>query len=105
MNKMVFARWLAVLGILGGIVIATGLPFIVLVHGADLGGFARTFLVTIAIGAGAILAIISAVVGITVPTAISGGGIDLDKAIENGCCNGPSGEPCCEEPAATDGDA
>ena len=37
MNTIHFPRWLATVGILGGVAIALGVPYIVLAYGADLG--------------------------------------------------------------------
>ena len=77
MNEMRFPRWLAALGVLGGVAIALGLSYLVLVHGGDLSSGAKVAMVITGVLAGGILALASAVVGITVPTIATHSGIDL----------------------------
>ncbi len=82
MNEMRFPRWLAGFGVLGGVVIALGLPWLVLVHGGDLSDGAKLTLIILGLAAGSLMGIASAVVGITIPTAVSSGGLDLSRI----CC-------------------
>lgn len=83
MSEMRFPRWLAAVGVLGGVAIALGLPWITLVYGSDLGG-AKVAIIILALIAGCTLAAISAVVGITIPTAVRGA-IAIPAVIPN-CC-------------------
>jgi hypothetical protein len=85
---MRFPRWLAAVGVLGGVAIALGLPYVTLVYGSDLGG-AKVAIIILALIAGCTLAAISAVVGITIPTAISGG---VGMAGIPNCCAPPQGK-------------
>jgi hypothetical protein len=82
MNTIHFPRWLATMGILGGVAIAIGVPYIVLVFGGDLGSGAKVALVILSLVAGGLLAIVTAVVGITIPTRVTDAGIDFAAA----CC-------------------
>jgi hypothetical protein len=81
---MRFPRWLAGVGVVGGVAIALGLPWVTLVHGGDLGG-AKVAIIILALITGACLAGISAVVGITVPTALTGA-ISLGEDGVSVCC-------------------
>ncbi|MGD2116332.1 MAG: hypothetical protein PVG07_14855 [Acidobacteriota bacterium] len=81
-HEMRFTRWLAGFGVLGGVAIALGLPWLVLVQGADLADWIKMTLVILGLSAGTLTAIASAVVGITIPTTVRGVGIRLDPA----CC-------------------
>lgn len=83
MNEMRFPRWLAGFGVLGGVAIALGLPWLILVYGGDLSGGAKLTLIILALAAGTLMGIASAVVGITIPTAVSSGGLELDRL----CCS------------------
>jgi hypothetical protein len=83
MSEMRFPRWLAAVGVLGGVAIALGLPWVTLVYGSDLGG-AKVAIIILALIAGCALATISAVVGITIPTAVRGA-IAMPAVIPN-CC-------------------
>ena len=94
MNEVRFPRWLAAIGILGGVAIALGSAFVILAYGGDLSGGAKVALVILGLLAGSILAIASAVVGIAVPSVVTGGGIDLDR-----CC------PPSETPPTSKGTA
>lgn len=103
-SKLLFTRWLAAVGVLGGVAIALGLPYLVLAHGVGLGGGAQVTLIILALLVGASLAGVSAVVGITVPTAITGGGIGLACICEPECePRGPGGPGAAEEPAPQGG--
>ena len=82
MSEMRFPRWLAGFGVLGGVAIALGLPWLILVYGGDLSGRAQLTLIILGLLAGSLMGIASAVVGITIPAAVSSGGVKLDPA----CC-------------------
>jgi hypothetical protein len=82
MNEMYFPRWLAAIGVLGGVVISVGLPYVVLAHGGDLSSGARVAMVITGVLAGGILAIASAVVGIAVPAVVTRAGVDLEACCE-----------------------
>jgi hypothetical protein len=97
---MHFARWLAGFGVLGGVAIALGFTFLVLLYGAGLADWAKVILVILGLGAGTLTAIASAVVGITIPRSVHGGAVRLDPA----CCepppaageaSGPTDAECC----------
>jgi len=76
METMRFSNRLAFLGVGGGVIIALAFPFMILYLG--------TTLIILGLLVGAALAGAAAVVGITIPTAISGGGIDIEKLAS--CC-------------------
>ena len=78
MNEMRFPRWLAALGVLGGVAISLGSSYLVLVHGGDLSSGAKVAMVITAVLAGGILALASAVVGIALPAVVTRAGIDLE---------------------------
>lgn len=82
MNQMRYPRWLAALGELGGVVIALGLPYVVLAYGNGLSGSAKVGLIILGLLAGSLVAIVSVVVGIAVPSVVTGAGIKLDRT----CC-------------------
>lgn len=82
MSEMRFTRWLAGFGVLGGVAIALGLTWLVLVYGSDLSAGAKVALIILGLGAGTLVATVSAVVGITIPRTVSGAAIPLDLA----CC-------------------
>lgn len=84
MEQLRFANWVGLVGVVGGVLIALGFPLIILAYGLGLSTSVQTTLVIIGLLAGVILAGIAAVVGITVPTAISGG-VDIEKLA--GCCD------------------
>ena len=71
-DQIYFTRWLAAVGVIGGVAIALVLPYLVLVHGQYLGPRAQILLVVLAILAGILLAGVSAVVGIAVPHRVTG---------------------------------
>jgi hypothetical protein len=80
-NTIHFPRWLATAGILGGVAIALGVPYIVLAYGADLGSGAKTALIILGLIAGSLLALVTAVVGIAIPTRITDAGLEVAR-----CC-------------------
>lgn len=92
MNEMRFPRWLAALGVLGGVAISLGLSYLVLVHGGDLSSGAKVAMVITGLLAGGVLAIASAVVGIAVPTVVTRGGIDLDTCCPPAASESPRSE-------------
>jgi len=83
METMRFSNRLAFLGVGGGVIIALAFPFMILYFGGHLSGPVQTTLIILGLLVGATLAGASAVVGITIPTAINGG-IDIEKLA--GCC-------------------
>jgi len=104
MSELRFPRWLAAVGVFGGVSIALVLPVTVLLLGDDLSATAKLVVIILGMIIGSCLAGISAVVGITIPTAIHGGAIKIG---ENGvhlgslanCCqptaDGEKSESCC----------
>jgi hypothetical protein len=86
MTKILYSSMLGYLGVLGGVAIALGLPWIVLAYGADLSSAVRTTLIILGLVGGVILACASAVVGITIPTAIHGGKLDIERIAGGGAC-------------------
>jgi len=84
METMRFSNRLAFLGVGGGVIIALAFPFMILYLGSHLSGAVQTTLIILGLLVGAALAGAAAVVGITIPTAISGGGIDIEKLAS--CC-------------------
>jgi hypothetical protein len=87
---MRFSSVLGYFGLVGGLAIALGFPWMILRHGSELDGRAQVFLIFSALVVGAILAIASAVIGITIPTAIRNGKLDLNRYV-NGACGRPVG--------------
>jgi hypothetical protein len=113
MTELRFPRWLAGVGIFAGMMIALVIPVAVLMLGGDLTPSAKLVVIILALIIGGCVAGASAVVGITIPTAVAGGAL---KIIDNGgvsfgsiadCCqpkedSDPSGECCApsDEPPA-----
>ena len=85
MEQMRFANWVALVGVAGGVLIALGFPIVILFFGLGLSSPVQTTLVILGLLAGVALAAVAAVVGITIPTAISGGGFDIEKLAA--CCD------------------
>jgi hypothetical protein len=96
MSTMSFPRWLAGVGVLGGVVIALVLPYIVLIQANGLTSGAKLTLVILALLAGTALAGVSTVVGIALPTQIKNGALGL------AVCE-PECQPCetTETPSGT----
>jgi hypothetical protein len=68
-------------GALGGVVIAVGLPWMMLLYGQDLAAWVRPTVIILALILGGLLAAASVVVGITIPSALKS-----DKLQIGGCC-------------------
>jgi len=81
-NEVHFQRWISLFGVIGGVLIAVGLPFIVLVFGSDLSSGAKVALIILGLLAGSLIALASAVVGIAMPKTVRGAAIHLPV----GCC-------------------
>jgi len=64
----------AVIGTLGGVAVAAGLPAVILVYGANLGVTAQVTIIILALLLGATITAASAVLGIVIPTSAAGGG-------------------------------
>ena len=92
MNEIRYPRWLAGIGVLGGVAIALGMAYLVLAFGGDLSGGAKVALIILGLAAGSILALASAVVGIAMPSKVADAAIVLD-----GCCGPP------KTPSVTEG--
>ena len=86
MNDIRFPRWLAGVGVFGGVAIALGLPAVILTLGGGLAPRAQVTIIIFALIVGALLAAVSAIVGLAVPTTVKAAAIPLE------CC-----EPCCPE--------
>lgn len=63
----------AMVGVVGGVAVAAGLPTVILIYGAHLGVPAQVALVILALLIGGVVTVISAVLGIVIPTSASGG--------------------------------
>lgn len=96
MSEIRFVRWLAAVGVFGGVLIALVLPVVVLMLGEDLSSAAKLTVVILALIGGVVLAGVSAVVGITIPTAVSGAAF---KISENGGISLGSIADCCQPKA------
>lgn len=105
MTDLRFPRWLAAVGIFAGMMIALIVPVVVLMVGDDLTPSAKLVIMILALIIGGCVAGASAVVGITIPTAVSGAAIKItdDGNVSLGsiadCCR-PSekakpGTECC----------
>jgi len=81
-NEVHFQRWISLFGVMGGVVIAVGLPYIVLAFGSDLSSGAKVALIILGLSAGSLIALASAVVGIAMPKTVRGAAIHLPV----GCC-------------------
>ena len=99
METMRFSNRLAILGVAAGAAIALGFPFIILTVGGHLSGPVQTTLISLGLLVGATLAGASAVVGITIPTAI-GGGIDIERLAR--CCDDAGGKESRGETAGSE---
>lgn len=86
MSRMHFSNWLAFLGVVGGVAIALALPAVVVVWGQALSPTQQVLVIVLALLVGGAVAGISAVVGITIPTVVQDGRLNLDRS----CC------PPCE---------
>lgn len=76
-NEVHFQRWISLFGVMGGVVIAVGLPYIVLAFGSDLSSGAKVALIILGLLAGSLIALASAVVGIAMPKTVRGAAIQL----------------------------
>lgn len=88
-NEVHFQRWVSLVGVLGGVSIALGLPYIVLAFGGDLSSGAKVALVILGLAAGGLIALVSAVVGIAIPKTVRKAAIQLPV----GCCGPETTEP------------
>ena len=107
MTDLRFPRWLAAIGVFGGVMIALILPVVVLMLGNDLSARAKLTVIILAMIIGACLAGISAIVGITIPSTIAGAAIKIsENGITtlggNGCCI-PAEDCCPPDPQKPDG--
>jgi hypothetical protein len=82
MSKIHFSNWLAFLGVIGGVTMALGLPWIVLVYGPHLAEGVQLTVIILGLLGGGTLAVVSAFFGIVIPTAVTDGKLDL-----RGCCD------------------
>jgi hypothetical protein len=89
---MRFSGALGYFGVIGGVVIALGLPWLMLLYGQDLPVWVRPTVIILALLLGGLLAAASVVVGITIPSALKS-----DKLQIGSCCS--------HEPASTDEEA
>jgi len=87
MSTLQFSRWIALFGIIAGVAIAILLPYFVLSLATNWTGSAQLIVVILALLIGGIVAAAATVVGITIPTAVAGGALDIVKMT--------GGEPCC----------
>jgi hypothetical protein len=96
MSRKVFSSALGYVGALGGVVIAVGVPWIVLVYGGQLSSSVQATVIILALISGAVVAVASTIVGITIPTAIQGGKFEIGRCPDT-CCDD-------EEKAAPEGE-
>jgi hypothetical protein len=101
MSRFSASGLLGYFGILGGVAIALGLPWIVLAHGASLSEGARLTVVILSLLIGGLLAVASAVVGIAIPTTLREGRLDIGGIIKE-CC--PPGECRASDDSKVPGD-
>jgi len=87
MSTLQFSRWIALFGVIAGVVIAVLLPYFVLSLATSWTGSAQLIVVILALLVGGAVAGAATVVGITIPTAVAGGALDIVKMT--------GGEPCC----------
>ena len=87
MSTLQFSRWIALFGVIAGVAIAVLLPYFVLSLATNWTGRAQVVVVIIALLVGGVVVAASTVVGITIPTAVVGGALDLFTMTK--------GEPCC----------
>jgi hypothetical protein len=99
MTELRFPRWLAGVGIFAGMMIALVIPVAVLMLGGDLTPSAKLVVIILALIIGGCVAGASAVVGITIPTAVAGGAL---KIIENGGVSFGSIADCCQPEVESD---
>jgi hypothetical protein len=101
MSTLQFSRWIALVGVLAGMMIALIVPVAVLMVGGDLTPSAKLIIIILALLIGGCVAAAAAVVGITIPTAVVGGAIDVSKLTGASCC-GPaaSTDDCCSGSAS-----
>jgi hypothetical protein len=98
MDRMKFSSALAYLGVLAGVCIALGLPWLVLACGQDLSASVRTTVIILALLLGGPLAAASVVIGITIPSAlrsdklqIAARCVHVPEEEEAACCGGKPG--------------
>lgn len=97
MERMKFSGALGYVGVIAGLVIALGLPALILLYGHDLQDWVRPTVIILALLLGGVVVAASVVVGITIPSALKS-----DKLQIGNCCaaeRAEGEEPCCD-PAA-----
>jgi len=93
MTELRFPRWLAGVGIFAGMMIALVIPVAVLMLGGDLTPSAKLVVMILALIIGGCVAGASAVVGITIPTAVAGAAL---KISDDGGVSFGSIADCCQ---------
>ena len=96
MSTLQFSRWIALFGIIAGVAIAVLLPYFVLSLATNWTGSAQLIVVILALLVGGIVAAAATVVGITIPTAVAGGALDLVRMTGGQPCCGPDVQPTAE---------
>lgn len=91
MSTLQFSRWIALVGVFAGMMIALIVPVAVLMVGGDLAPSAKLVIIILALLIGGGVAAAAAVVGITIPSTVVGGVIRID---ENGAHFGSIAD-CC----------
>ncbi len=94
MSRFSASSPLGYFGVLGGVAIALGLPWLILAYGAFLPDGARLAVIILSLLVGGLLALASAVVGITIPTTVTDGKLDIGGIIKE-CC--PPEERCASD--------
>lgn len=79
-EELRWGRFAALYGVLAGLAIAVGLPYIVLVYGKHLSGVAHTIIIILALLGGGTVTVISVFLGIVIPRKISER-TDLNKQV------------------------
>ncbi len=64
----------ALIGVLGGVAVAAGVPAVVLIYGQSMGWGAQLTVIIVALVLGTPITAISAILGIVIPTSASSGG-------------------------------
>ncbi len=85
MSRFSASSLLGYFGVLGGVAIALGVPWLILAYGASFSERARLAIIILALLVGGLLAVASAVVGITIPTTVRDGKLDIGGTIKE-CC-------------------
>ena len=108
MSTLQFSRWIALVGVFAGMMIALIVPVAVLMVGADLTANAQLIIIVLALLIGGCVAAAAVVVGITIPTAVVGGAIKITEdgvrfdSIADCCAPRTGADHSADDPAASE---